>query len=75
MLPPQKAEGQATGPWARGVEGQRKADLGNGTLLNPIMAGDHPVRSTFRDGDDYYMTCSSQVPGAAVGRRGARRSD
>jgi hypothetical protein len=23
--------------WARGNEGQRKADLGNGTFLNPIM--------------------------------------
>src|SRR6185503_17926818 len=27
---------------ARGVEGQRKADLGNGTFLNPIVPGDHP---------------------------------
>jgi beta-xylosidase len=31
----------ATAPtWARAVEGQRKADLGNGTFLNPIMAGE-----------------------------------
>ena len=27
---------------ARGTEGQRKPDQGNGTYLNPIMAGDHP---------------------------------
>ena len=26
--------------WAQGIEGQRKADLGNGKYLNPIMAGD-----------------------------------
>jgi xylan 1,4-beta-xylosidase len=29
-------------PWARGIEGQRKADLGNGFYLNPILSGDHP---------------------------------
>lgn len=45
--------------WARGFEGQRKADLGNGTYLNPIMAGDHPDPSVLKDGDDYYMTFSS----------------
>ena len=26
--------------WARGVEGQRKPDLGNGYYLNPIISGD-----------------------------------
>ncbi len=45
--------------WATGIEGQRKADLGNGTFLNPIMAGDHPDPSVLKDGDDYYMTFSS----------------
>lgn len=45
--------------WATGIEGQRKADLGNGTYLNPIMAGDHPDPSILKDGDDYYMTFSS----------------
>lgn len=45
--------------WARGIEGQRKADLGNGTFLNPIFAGDHPDPSLLRDGDDYYLTFSS----------------
>ncbi|MDR7299805.1 hypothetical protein J2X16_005183, partial [Pelomonas aquatica] len=27
--------------FGHGLEGQRKADLGNGTYLNPIVAGDH----------------------------------
>src|SRR6266851_1348223 len=36
--------------WARGKEGQRKADLGNDTFLNPIMAGDHPDPSILKDG-------------------------
>jgi xylan 1,4-beta-xylosidase len=45
--------------WARGVEGQRRADLGNGTFLNPIVAGDHPDPTILKDGDDYYMTFSS----------------
>ena len=39
--------------WGRGFDGQRKADLGNGTFLNPVFAGDHPDPSTLRDGDDY----------------------
>ncbi|ESQ81468.1 xylosidase [Asticcacaulis sp. AC466] len=45
--------------WAKGVEGKRRADLGNGTFLNPIMAGDHPDPSILKDGDDYYMTFST----------------
>lgn len=45
--------------WGRGIEGQRKADLGNGTYLNPIIAGDHPDPTILKDGDDYYMTFSS----------------
>lgn len=52
----------------RGFEGQRKADLGNGTYLNPILAGDHPDPSILRDGDDYYMTFSSfdAYPGLVI---------
>ena len=46
-------------PWSKGVEGQRKADLGDGTFLNPILAGDHPDPSILKDGADYYMTHSS----------------
>lgn len=56
-VPCQPAAGAAT--WAKGVEGQRKADLGNGTFLNPILAGDHPDPSILKDGADYYMTHSS----------------
>ena len=57
---------KADGP--RGIEGQRKADLGNGTFLNPIMAGDHPDPSILKDGDDYYMTFSSfdAYPGLVI---------
>jgi xylan 1,4-beta-xylosidase len=54
--------------WARGPEGQRKADLGNGFFLNPIMPGDHPDPSILKDGDDYYMTFSSfdAYPGLVI---------
>ena len=58
----------ATVAWGRGFEGQRKADLGNGQFLNPILAGDHPDPSILRDGDDYYMTFSSfdAYPGLVI---------
>jgi xylan 1,4-beta-xylosidase len=51
-----------------GPEGQRKADLGNGTYLNPIVAGDHADPTVLKDGDDYYMTFSSfqSYPGAII---------
>lgn len=54
--------------WARRVEGQRGADLGDGTYLNPIVAGDHPDPTILKDGDDYYMTFSSfhSYPGLVV---------
>lgn len=57
-----------TPQWARGFEGQRKADLGNGTYLNPVIAGDHPDPSILKDGDDYYMTFSSfdSYPGLVI---------
>ena len=44
------------------------ADLGNGTYLNPIVAGDHPDPSILKDGDDYYMTFSSfdAYPGLVI---------
>jgi xylan 1,4-beta-xylosidase len=45
--------------WGSGLEGQRKADLGDSTFLNPILAGDNPDPSILKDGDDYYMTHSS----------------
>ncbi|MEN0036669.1 MAG: family 43 glycosylhydrolase [Cellvibrio sp.] len=54
--------------WGRGIEGQRKADLGNGTYLNPIIAGDRPDPTILKDGDDYYMTFSSfnSYPGIVI---------
>jgi beta-xylosidase len=45
--------------WGRGFEGQRKADRGDGTFLNPIMSGDHPDPSLVRVGADYYLSFSS----------------
>lgn len=53
---------------AAGIEGQRKADLGNGTFLNPIVPGDHPDPTVLKDGDDYYMTFSSffSYPGVVI---------
>jgi xylan 1,4-beta-xylosidase len=44
--------------WGSGVEGQRKADLGDGTYRNPIVPGDHPDPTILKDGSDYYMTFS-----------------
>jgi len=53
---------------ARGIEGQRKADLGNGSYLNPIVPGDHPDPSILKDGADYYLTFSSfdAYPGLVI---------
>ena len=54
--------------WGHGFEGQRKADLGNGTFLNPIVPGDHPGPTILKVGKDYYMTFSSFVsyPGVII---------
>ena len=54
--------------WSKGIEGQRQADRGDGTFLNPIMPGDHPDPSILKDGDDYYMTFSSfdAYPGLVI---------
>jgi xylan 1,4-beta-xylosidase len=51
-----------------GIEGQRKADLGNGTFVNPIVPGDRPDPTVLKDGADYYMTFSSfqSTPGAVI---------
>jgi len=60
--------GPPTLRWTPGIEGQRKADLGNGFYLNPIISGDHPDPTVLKDGDDYYMTFSSfdAVPGIVI---------
>ena len=54
--------------WARGIENQRMADRGDGTFLNPVMAGDRPDPTVLKDGDDYYMTFSSfdAYPGLVI---------
>lgn len=54
--------------FARGVEGQRQADLGDGTFLNPVVAGDHPDPSVLKLGRDYYLVHSSfeSVPGLLI---------
>jgi beta-xylosidase len=57
-----------TTTWVRGVEGQRKADLGNGFYLNPILAGDHPDPSVLKVDKDYYLANSSfdSTPGLMI---------
>jgi xylan 1,4-beta-xylosidase len=62
------ANAPETPNWGRGIEGQRKGDLGDGTYLNPIVAGDHPDPTILKDGDDYYMTFSSfySYPGLII---------
>ena len=65
------ADGRAPLPpmqWATGIEGQRKADLGDGHYLNPILAGDHPDPSVLKDGDIYYKVSSSfhYCPGLVI---------
>lgn len=54
--------------WGRGVEGQRVADLGDGTFRNPIMAGDRADPTILKDGSDYWMTFSSfdSYPGVMI---------
>ena len=54
--------------WGTGIEGQRKADLGNGKYLNPIIPGDHPDPTILKDGANYYMTFSSffSYPGIII---------
>lgn len=45
--------------WGRGIENQRRANLGNGTYRNPVMGGDYPDPTILRVGERYYMTFSS----------------
>jgi len=55
-------------PWPKGLEGQRKADRGDGSFLNPILPGDHPDPTILKDGEDYWMTHSSfdAAPGLLI---------
>jgi beta-xylosidase len=71
MLPaPLLAQASPAGEtrWGRGFERQRKADLGDGNFLNPIVAGDHPDPTILKDGADYYMTFSTfdSYPGLVI---------
>ena len=54
--------------WAKGVEGQRRADLGDGHYLNPVLAGDHADPSVLKDGSTYYKVSSSfdYYPGLVI---------
>jgi len=56
---PALAADPAPAQWKRGIEHQRQGDLGNGTFLNPVLAGDRPDPSVLKDGEDYYLTLSS----------------
>jgi len=55
-------------PFGRGIEGQRRADLGNGSFRNPVVPGDHADPTILKDGENYYMTFSSflSYPGAVI---------
>lgn len=56
--------------WGRGIEGQRKADLGDGRYLNPILSGDRPDPTILKDGDEWFMTFTSftTYPGLTIWR-------
>lgn len=56
------------GVWRRGIEGQRRADLGDGRFLNPVISGDRADPNILKDGPDYYAAFSSfdHYPGAVV---------
>jgi xylan 1,4-beta-xylosidase len=65
------AASKAVGPtWRRGSEQQRLADLGDGTYLNPVLAGDYADPTVLRDGDEYFMTNTSHdaTPGIVLWR-------
>ena len=70
--PPAVAAGNAAAAhaWGVGAGGQRKADRGDGTFLNPIFSGDHADPTVLKDGENYYMTFSSfySYPGLVIWR-------
>lgn len=45
--------------WGRGIENQRRANLGDGTYRNPVLGGDYPDPTVLRVGQRYYLTFSS----------------
>ena len=54
--------------WGRTFDNQRQADRGDGSFLNPLIAGDRPDPSILRDGKDYYLTFSTfdAYPGLTI---------
>ncbi|WP_374293333.1 family 43 glycosylhydrolase [Sphingomonas sp.] len=62
------AASASAAPRPTGVEGQRRADLGDGRFLNPVLAGDRPDPNVLKDGRDYYATFSSfqYYPGVPI---------
>lgn len=54
--------------WGNARDGQRIADLGNGTFRNPIISGDRPDPTILKDGENYFMTFSSffSCPGIVI---------
>jgi beta-xylosidase len=64
------AAGAASARSARptGPESQRQADRGDGTFLNPVLAGDRADPAVLKDGADYYLTFSSfdAYPGLTI---------
>jgi xylan 1,4-beta-xylosidase len=68
--PGQAACGSSALAWRSGIEGQRRADLGDGTYLNPVLSGDRPDPNILQDGRDYYAVFTSFLyyPGAAIWR-------
>ena len=67
-VPPNPGASDGLAGWERGFEGQRKADIGNGSYLNPILSGDRPDPSVLKLGKDYYLVNSSfeSVPGLLI---------
>ena len=56
--------------WTTGAEAQRRADLGDGRYLNPVLGGDRPDPNILKDGSDYYAIFSTfdYYPGAVIWR-------
>lgn len=68
-IDPSRVAGGVPRPrWAVGIEGQRRADLGDGSYLNPVLGGDRPDPNVLKDGDDYYAVFSTfdYYPGAVI---------
>jgi len=67
-LPPSTQRPAGTPQPRRAASVQRRADRGDGSFCNPIVAGDHPDPTVLKDGADYYMTGSSlqSCPGVVI---------